>query len=118
MDMQMPNLNGYEATMTIRKEGITTPVVALTAGAMKDDDKKCFAAGCDEYLTKPIDRDKLAEVISKYFAEKIDGIAQKIDSLTMQSDELAKNCTDNKTDCDPQSQTETPQPVQRSDQQS
>ena len=118
MDMQMPNLNGYEATMTMRKEGTTTPIVAITAGAMKDDDKKCFDAGCDEYLSKPIDRDRLVEVIGKYLAKNNDPIAKKIDSLTLQSDELAKTCTDGQTSGDEQLQPETIRSAQQADQQS
>jgi len=68
MDMQMPNLNGYEATKTLRKAGSATPIVALTANVMKGDDKKCLAAGCDDYISKPLDRARLIEVIGKYLA--------------------------------------------------
>ena len=72
MDIMMPNMNGYEATMAIRKQGITTPIVAQTANALKGDDKKCFDAGCDDYLSKPINRDKLLKVISKYLPVKVE----------------------------------------------
>jgi CheY-like chemotaxis protein len=66
MDIHMPKMNGYEATRTLRKEGVATPVIALTANAMKGDDRKCFAAGCNDYLTKPIDRKWLLCVLQKY----------------------------------------------------
>jgi len=66
MDIHMPNMNGYEATRTLRKRGIATPIVALTANAMKGDDRKCLAAGCSDYLPKPIDRKWLLCVVQKY----------------------------------------------------
>ena len=66
MDMQMPNMNGYEATSKLRDVGIKTPIYALTAHAMKGDEAKCSEAGCDGYLCKPIERAKLLKVLQQH----------------------------------------------------
>jgi CheY-like chemotaxis protein len=68
MDVQMPRLNGFEATSAIRekekeRERGHTPIIALTAHAFKEDEEKCLAAGMDAYVSKPVDFKNCLEVI-------------------------------------------------------
>jgi len=66
MDIQMPNMNGYEATQIIKNINPNIPIIGLSANAIQEDITKAFAHGMDDYLTKPIDVNKLYETLHKF----------------------------------------------------
>ena len=70
MDLSLPVVDGWDATRAIKgKAGLNhIPIVALTAHAMHGDEEKARAAGCDEYLTKPIDEDLLLDTLERLLA--------------------------------------------------
>ncbi|RKX50245.1 MAG: histidine kinase [Thermotogae bacterium] len=66
MDMQMPIMDGYTATRKLRKKGIETPIIALTAHTLRGDEEKALIAGCDGYLGKPVKRKDLLDAVRKF----------------------------------------------------
>jgi CheY-like chemotaxis protein/HPt (histidine-containing phosphotransfer) domain-containing protein len=80
MDCQMPELDGYEATREIRRieaaaGNLRIPIVALTAHAVQGTEQQCREAGMDDYLTKPLDRDRLADSLDRHLADGPDKAA-------------------------------------------
>ena len=66
MQMQMPVMDGMRAVRLLRDKGYAKPIVALTANAMAEDKQICLSAGCDDFVTKPINRQQLSEVVQRY----------------------------------------------------
>jgi CheY-like chemotaxis protein len=71
MDCQMPEMDGFEATRTIRSRengGRRTPIIALTAGVLKEERDQCYQAGMDGFLSKPISNDELKAALESWLA--------------------------------------------------
>lgn len=69
MDISLPILDGYEATRTIRKTRPHLPIIGLSAHAMEGHEQKARDAGCNDYLTKPVDDRLLFDMLKKYLGE-------------------------------------------------
>ena len=88
MDIQMPILDGYEATKEIRKIDKNIPIIALTANAMKEDIEKTKLIGMNKHLNKPIEVEKLYETLLEFLSKKVDEIEIEDDLIEEQKDDL------------------------------
>lgn len=70
LDMQMPEMDGYDTATQLRSEGYTVPIVALTANAMREDIDKCIKSGCNIHLGKPFEKDKIFKTLEFYLSGK------------------------------------------------
>lgn len=66
MDINLPDVDGYEVTRRLRASGVTLPIIAITANALKGDAEKVLAAGCDVYMSKPINIRELWARVTMY----------------------------------------------------
>jgi signal transduction histidine kinase/DNA-binding response OmpR family regulator len=94
MDIQMPHMNGYDATRKLRQAGYKKPVIAVTAHAMRGDKEKCLAAGCDDYISKPINRQQLVEVLREYLGSEPQDVSRQLDAAASQVEQLSRMCED------------------------
>jgi len=87
VDIQMPKMDGYDVARTLRREGIATPIVAVTAHASEGEREKCISAGCNNCLSKPINHKELVGILGKYLASESTAGGEKIESVKSQAGE-------------------------------
>jgi CheY-like chemotaxis protein len=66
MDIRMPILDGHGATKKLRDAGFAKPIIAFTAHSIRDERDRSFQAGCTDFITKPLEREHLIEVLARY----------------------------------------------------
>ncbi len=80
-DIQMPNMDGYQLVKRLRKTGCDLPIVALTANAAKADERKCIELGCNGYISKPVDKNRLYEMIVQLTGCDVYNSSEKTDTV-------------------------------------
>jgi len=70
LDLSLPKLSGWDVIQRLRAAGLDTPVIALTAHAMRGDRERALALGCDDYLSKPFEIDQLVAILEKYTGDR------------------------------------------------
>ena len=78
----MPNMDGYTATRVLREQGVTIPIIAMTANALSGEREKCIAQGLTDYLTKPVEISHLAKMLQQVInddAKRVTG--KKLESV-------------------------------------
>ncbi|MFN2362412.1 MAG: response regulator [Marinobacter sp.] len=95
MDIQMPVMNGRDATAAMREAGLNTPVIALTANVMAEDIADYRLAGCNDHLAKPIDKQRFYEVLARYLVvrpESEQGGAHRYSGTVLVAEDNEDNC--------------------------
>ncbi|MBW2187263.1 MAG: response regulator [Deltaproteobacteria bacterium] len=87
MDIQMPVMDGFEATRQLRKMGHTVPIIAMTANAMQGDRKKCLDVGMNDYVTKPINRAELFTIMAKWISTTDRGALADLTQTSIHTDD-------------------------------
>ncbi len=71
MDIQMPVMDGHEATRQLRKAGYTNPIIALTANTTPENRQKCLDSGCSDFMTKPFDMARFVTAVAEHLARGV-----------------------------------------------
>jgi len=95
MDIQMPEMGGLEATRVIRQTGYPGPIVALTAGTLKEDVQDCLHAGCNQFLSKPIDSTEFYKVLEQFLKSDKTGSGEDQTAVEFDFSEFEEQFTAN-----------------------